>query len=83
MGVITSKVIPVANLTYYPLRNISVTNDHVYAYSVACHNHNQVLSSSMTYHRVCNKNNTMGTSPLLDQELFTLPVPATPIHPLF
>jgi hypothetical protein len=27
-----------------------------------CLNHNQVISSFMTYHRVCNKSNTMGAT---------------------
>jgi len=27
-----------------------------------CHNHNPVLSSFMTYHRVCNKSNTTGAT---------------------
>jgi hypothetical protein len=36
--------------------NRYVTNDHGYV----CRNHIPILSSFMTYHRVCNKSNTTG-----------------------
>jgi hypothetical protein len=37
-----------------------------------CRNHNPVLSSFMTYHRVCNQNTTADTI-LVKHELFTIP----------
>ena len=36
-----------------------------------CRNHNPVLSSFMTYHRMCNKNYTTGSQ--VEQELLTIP----------
>ena len=50
---------------------ISVINDHRIWSSHR--NHNHVLSSFMTYHRIFNNNNTMGESSGAEQELLTLP----------
>jgi hypothetical protein len=47
---------------------MSVTIDHGY---VPLSHQNSLLSSFMTYHRICDKSNT--TAPIVEQELLTLP----------
>jgi hypothetical protein len=70
--VITSKVLRSAPWFSLQLRNIWVTNDHGYV-PIDCRNHFPVLSSFITYQRICNWRNTTGTV-YTSGELSSLPV---------